>query len=672
MESYVRRYLREEVSDRNAVGRALMRNHGKIYSFLPTEEGVGRADLWPELTDGKLENATNFNFMATLRGASSIPADQANATIRRASSAGGVKNGQHHRGALYESCQRPQWNRDTRHLDHGEDPLQKCLRDSLRSKGYHRDYESAKRDADSLRKAELERLRRKMQEQEYVARQLEQQRQLSQQWQEVLVMEKTKRDTLLRGERTIRLKFESEFRKTVSLVVELTEFNQRKRLFKLAMQQLDELKVLEREEFLEHQMYQKMQKQRELEEIRRLQNLDAQRRRNDEHMKRVHALATEEITARDRIVRWAVQKLVEFSQFELEGRDALLRREIMESIEYEEALQRQLVMDTRDRYFRGLVDSANSTHQEIEERLQKSRNAQFEKLRQDEIQRTRQRFDRQVVDLMQTEVLERSDVVTGAQKVMSSLTMEFLRSVQSLRYREQEAKARFIVAEEELKALRVLQRSFDDLANRALENSARRARQLEDQRMQQEAEEKRLQEEQRRQQEEQRRKSLLSEELEQKRIKDLRDKVERQNKPFLGVTLAERTEPELALLVESLYVDGPCDAAGIKIGDVFVTVGGIQVSSFSTMREAINQHARMGERLGVVVQRDEKNVQTSIQVLTADKEFSELKDIYFDTDRHGRHKREEASPTKPDKASQNSTPTASPGKPPLSRHSPRR
>jgi hypothetical protein len=664
MENYVRRYLREEVSDRNAVGRALTRNHGKIYSFLPADEGVGRADLWPELTDGKLENATNFNFMATLRGTSSIPADAATAAHRRASSAGGLKRGQQHRGALFESCSRPQWNRDTRHLDHGEDPLQKCLRESLRSKGYHRDYDAAKRDADSLKHAEVERLRRKMQEQEYVARQLEQQRVLSQQWQEVLVLEKTKRDTLLRGERTIRLKFESEFRKTVSLVVELTEFNQRKRLFKLAMQQLDELKVLEREEFLEHQMYQKMHKQRELEEIRRQQTLETQRRRADEHMKRVHALATEEITARDRIVRWAVQKLVEFSQFELEGRDALLRREIMDSIVYEEALQRQLVADTGDRYFRAVIESADSARLEVEERAQKARNAQFQRLQQEEIQRARQRFDRQAVELMQSEVLERSDVSTGAQKSMSSLTMVFLRSLQILRFTEQEVKARLLVSDDELKGRQVLQRSCNDLSHRALDAIARHARQLEEQRLQQE--------EQRRYQEEQGRKALLEGEIEQKRIQGLREKVERQNKPFLGVTLAERTEPELALLVESLYVEGPCDAAGIKIGDVFVTVGGVQVSSFSTMRDAINQHARMGERLSVVVLRDQKTVETSIQVLTADKEFAELKDIYFDTERHVRHKRDDSSPIKPDKSSQGSTPTASPGKPPLSRLSPRR
>lgn len=652
MDDYVRRYMKEEISDRNTVNRALLRNTSKLYSFLPVEEGVARADLWPELKDGKLENATNYNFMATLRGTAArsqspqplvAALGKRDSAHRRAASSAGKGPTVH--GRLLETCQRPKWNRDTKHVDAGEDPLQKCLRESLQAKGYHRDYEAAKREADSLREAEVVRLRRKMKEQEYVTRQLEQQKVLSEQWQYVLVTEKSKRDTLLRGERAIRSKLDSEFRRTFTLVLELTEFNQRKRLFKLAMQQLDELKIIEREEFLEHQMYQKLVKQKELEEIRRQQVIESQRRRADDLMKRFHGLVTQEITDRDKIVRWAVQKLVEYSQLELDCRDSLLRREILDSLVYEEALQRQLITDTHDRHLREIHVSSSAEGDDLKGRAERALSIQREKKRIEELEQVRRRHDQQRVEHTQTESIARSDIASNATKAFSSLATEFLQKVQNIRVSDNESKSRLSIFNDEQTARATISQRGNKLATEALEAAAKRARELE----------------------EQRQRSLREDHVEQKRVQVLREKVERQNKPFLGVTLGERTEPPAALLVESLYVDGPSDAAGIKIGDAIVSVGGLAVSSFASMREAIKQHAKMGEQLEVTVMRGTTSVKTSIHVLTADKEFSELKDIFFDTELHGRHGKEESSPLAqtPDKTSKATTPSASPGRPPL-------
>jgi C-terminal processing protease CtpA/Prc len=121
--------------------------------------------------------------------------------------------------------------------------------------------------------------------------------------------------------------------------------------------------------------------------------------------------------------------------------------------------------------------------------------------------------------------------------------------------------------------------------------------------------------------------------------------VERLNKPFLGVTLAERVEPSTALIVESLFVGGPADAGGIKLGDVFVEVGGHVVSNFVEMRQAMKESAKMGDMLSLVVMRGAETVSTSIHVMTADKEFSDLTDIFFDLEKHTRVSKSESHQT---------------------------
>ncbi len=72
-------------------------------------------------------------------------------------------------------------------------------------------------------------------------------------------------------------------------------------------------------------------------------------------------------------------------------------------------------------------------------------------------------------------------------------------------------------------------------------------------------------------------------------------------KPFLGVKCDGRVTETVAR-VSSVYADGAAEAAGLKVGDEFVEVGGVKVGNFQDLRTAMKDlHA--GDKVTVKVRR---------------------------------------------------------------------
>lgn len=725
MDGVVRKYLREELTDQNAVKRATRRHlETQCYRFLEieSERPNVRADGWPELLNGNVENAVNLKFMHALRSGSeeraALVATSARTTTSRAFSGSRVKKARSspQRSVSPAQCllvahTRPVWNADTKHLDRGVDPLQKCLADALNKRGFGENYTVAKRTLDAVHAAEVARLKQSLAQRKILLQQQDALRELQVQMDEALLDERQKRDVITRGERTIRSRILKEFCSTMTLAMELSEFNARKKIFRTFLQQLDELKIMEREEHVEQKLFEKMAKQRELELKQKQREADLRKRRAEEARHLFYGLITDEIRQRESIFQSSSLKLGKIHREENAARDGLLQIEIIESILTEEMLQRQLVVELRyaefTRFSEVFLVQAREISAREQERLERER---ADRLQRDHLQRLLTIEEAQR-DLIRFESINRSDVTGAAIQSFSSEMIRFHATSQQIRLLEREQRLRGDICENALDERNVLLRNEQRERGMATENSAARQRlqrKAKDEaelqakhgreRWEHERAEKRAREEtermltheveqilkqefsqrvkieaklsaqqevarkaeddakQRRAAEEAASAALLQ--AEAVRVAELRNKAVRTNKPFLGVTLAEHVDPP-ALVVDSLYVDGPAEAAGLRLGDVLVQVELVPVTSFAEMRDAVRHHAKMGEHLTLYVLRriegtpspsvpgshsaldnstlgTMQQVITFVKVLTADKEFAELTDLYFDVESHAR------------------------------------
>lgn len=669
MDECVRRYLNEELKDANVVRRAARLRASQFQFVGVYDDHMGRCDQWPDLADGKIENAINVKFMQALRSPHDVSPSPRGRTSRAPSD---------RTRRVFSAHTRPPWNHDTKHLVVPVDPLQKCLKESLEKRGFHENYEKAKAEMVALRQIEVERLKQKMAAQKALQQHVDYCRTLQEKWKEIFEIERARRNLLLRGEASIRAKIQDEFRRSVSLVVELTEFNQRKWIFKIALQQLDELKVLEREEFVERQMYAKLVKQREAEALLRQREVEAKRRRTEELRKAFHALMTEEITEREKILQSTLQKVARLRSDEQSQREVLLRFEILESIVYEEVLQRQLIVETRQCEVVQMHSVCTERIEHLKNRHMMEQSKAEAAAQEERLQMLKRLHIEGQNEFMRYEALQRSDVTGEAFKLTSAVLVQFHCVNQTLRLQEREAKSRKDILtswndvllktqESRSKEFAHIQRAAAE-AEKKLELLKKRAAEAALKREQEETLRKEEQEAKRKShaaakerrdaerlaKEEQTRAlelARLEEEkaLQQRALKEaskrqddetarkqtLRAKVEMQNKPFLGVTLAEHETPA-ALFIESMFVDGPADCGGLKLGDELVEVGGVSVSNFVEMRAAVKNHAKMGQELPLRVRRQGELINARILVMTADKEFCDLTDIYFDTEKHTR------------------------------------
>jgi Do/DeqQ family serine protease len=102
-------------------------------------------------------------------------------------------------------------------------------------------------------------------------------------------------------------------------------------------------------------------------------------------------------------------------------------------------------------------------------------------------------------------------------------------------------------------------------------------------------------------------------------VSDLKEYGEVQ-RALLGVNIADVTaelaEEQNLDKVEGVFVggvpeDGAANAAGIKQGDVILSVGGIKVNSMAELQEKVSQY-RPGDKVVVVVKRDNKEKQFNV------------------------------------------------------------
>ena len=601
----VARYLRDEIRKRH--------QHAKQdYRFLPPEPEHQEHPLQSEYTEGRSENVSNLRFINLLRNNQAPsshhhhqhPPGGAAATRSSSNHQRGLASHHRHPNEATTTLQRgskprtaspqprPLWNRNTKHIDPVVDPLQKCLHDNLVRRGFHTDYQKAMEDQEVLRELEAERLKARMAAKEAYDQWAALQKQLWEDSVHMIESEKRHRMALTKSEKTIRLKLMEEFRFGFTMLVEIDEYHARKRLFYHSMQQLDELKVVERESFDEIASYERQLIEEQMESQRRTHEAAYNRKKQEEFQKAYYQLIRQEIQNRDAILARSEDQFQQLYQAFIREQEKVLFYEIMLSLYAEEGLQRELYRQMRDAEWTDLMNRATTERAKIaskEKNASDQRAQQSQRIVLDEAQRRRE--------------IER-ECDAGLDELIGHMAFLMEHRLQH----QSEADYRLRIEEEELAA----RRNLDHTQRDELETLQKQLQQRERDDTDQEA----------------------------NRLKSLRERA-LQHRPFLGVTLAERIEPTAALVVDSMYVDGPGDQAGLKLGDILVQVGEHVVNNFVEMREAMKETAEMGKFISVVLQRDGVPVEANIRILTADKQFAELADLFFDVSKHAKIAREQ-------------------------------
>ena len=78
--------------------------------------------------------------------------------------------------------------------------------------------------------------------------------------------------------------------------------------------------------------------------------------------------------------------------------------------------------------------------------------------------------------------------------------------------------------------------------------------------------------------------------------------------PYLGVAFAG----SLATVAEVVR-KGPADAAGVRAGDVLVTLAGVKIGSAADVRRVLREH-KAGEKVALEVQRGGKLVALTVEL----------------------------------------------------------
>lgn len=617
----VARYLRDEFRKRQQQSKP-------DYKFLPPEPEHQEHPLQAEYTEGRSENVSNLRFINLLRNnhptAAAGRSSSSHNPHHRAAGTNRLPPPQHQPQPLRPKQQqqrstsasqpRPLWNRNTKHIDPVIDPLQKCLHDNLVRRGFQDNYQKAMEDQEVLRELEAERLKARMAAKEAYDQWVAQQKQLWEDCVHLVESEHRHRQSLGKSEKTIRVKLMEEFRFGFTMLLEIDEYHSRKRLFYLSMQQLDELKVVERESFEEIASYEQKIRDDRLEEQRRANAAEHRRRQQEEFQRLYYQIVRQEIQNRDAIHARSEEQFQLLMQSAIREQEKVLFYEIMLSLYAEEGLQRELYRQMRDAELADLVNRASAERAKIASKDKSAAEQRAQKLQRTQLDESQ----------------ARREIERGADSAMDHLIRQMATLMEYRLHHQSEEDRRLRIEEEELSARRQL-----DVAQRGdLEDiHARLEKQKHDEANQQKQQQ------------------ASQEEERETRLTALRAQALK-HRPFLGVTLAERIEPSAALVIDSMYVDGPGDMAGLKLGDILVQVGEHVVNNFVEMREAMKETAEMGKHLSVVVHRDGVPVEASVRIVTADKTFAELTDLYFDVSKHSKISRDQSilsAPSTPQK-----------------------
>jgi hypothetical protein len=541
---------------------------------------------------------------------------------------------------------RPPWNRDTRFTPSHDDPLRKCLEENLRRRGFDEHYDAAADRLATLHELELARIKDRITQRSIEARHAAIGKFFDDEQLKFFEEEQTARRFLQKTEASSRHRWMMERLRDSIQVLEATEFAERRRLFRSSMAELEELKCNEQELAMDIVEFEAEKRQREKEMIRRQRAAELARQRKEHEQREMYNLIREEIHLRDQLHQRCAQVLAGVQRNEAMEREQLLVLEIRSALLYEESLQRHFITKVSDERMGAILEE----HRESTLRIRRH-------LLQTET-------DRQLRDVAVKAEAAEKNRRAEEDRVRGEIKAEQERLAREREKRKKEMEVEEVKFQQELELRQLQLREEHDKMERL--EQGRRHKLREDQTLERRRHEAVAEEaEQKGKDREQREKEAVVGQrtregqhslAKTEELLRLRKKVELENKPFLGITLAERVEPTAALVVDSLYVGGPADIGGVRLGDIFMDIEGTTVRNFVEMRGAMRAHARMGHFVTVRILRGEELVECKISVLTAEAQYRELADIFFDTQLHDKIQRQST----PSRGSRDSSEETSP------------